>query len=226
MALTYTNSNVTISNKGENVMDKIILGLLMIKQLTIYELRGIIETNFTSMCSNSMGSIQAAIKKLLEQKMVVVEEFVENSVNKKQYMLTDLGRKCFLEWVQTAMLAGKMKDMELSKLFFMGFVPAQKRLGLIETHLADLKKEREQLERIQSQDENKSKLEYITYLEKNAVTKNHFLQTTGQLNVQSGTNEIVNFELLTLQFGIDRMNFEIEWFTKLRNQLASENSTD
>lgn len=207
-------------------MDKIILGLLMIKQLTIYELRGIIETNFTSMCSNSMGSIQAAIKKLLEQKMVMFEEFVENSVNKKQYMLTDLGRKCFLEWVQTAMVAGKMKDMELSKLFFMGFVPIEKRLGLIETHLADLIKEREQLESIQKQDESKNKREYITYLGKNKAQENHLLQATGQLDVQIGTNEIIKFELLTLQFGIDRINFEIEWFTKLRNQLASENSTD
>lgn len=204
-------------------MDKIILGLLMIKQLTIYELRSIIETNFTSMCSNSMGSIQAAIKKLREQEMVVFEEVVENSVNKKYYMLTDRGRTCFLEWVQTAMLPGKMKDMELSKLFFMGFVPVQKRIGLIEAHLADLKKEKEQLECIQQQDEIKSKQEYLTYLDKNPTYKSHILQATGRFNVQSGTDDIINYELLTLQFGIDRINFEIEWFVKLRDKLASDN---
>lgn len=204
-------------------MDKIILGLLMIKQLTIYELRSVIETNFTSMCSNSMGSIQAAIKKLLQQDMVEFEEHVENSVNKKYYMLTELGRKCFLEWVQTAILPGKMKDMELSKLFFMGFVPAQKRAALVEAHLADLKKEREHLERIQKQDNDTGKLEYLAYLQNNAVQKGHLLQATGQLDAENGTEEIVRFELLTLQFGIDRMNFEIEWFTKLRDQLANEN---
>lgn len=49
-------------------MDKIILGLLMLKKLTIYELRSIIEMNFTSMCSNSMGSIQAAIKSCLKRR--------------------------------------------------------------------------------------------------------------------------------------------------------------
>lgn len=204
-------------------MDKIILGLLMIKQLTLYELRSIIETYFTSMCSNSMGSIQAAIKKLLEHEMVVYEEFVENSVNKKFYTLTDIGRTCFLEWVQTSMLADKMKDMELSKLFFMGFVPAQKRLALLESHLADLKKEREQLESIQKQDECASKLEYIAYMERNIEQKDHLLLVTGQQDVQSVTNDIVNFELLTLQFGIDRMNFEIEWFAKLKNKLSNEN---
>lgn len=201
-------------------MDKIILGLLMIKPLTIYELRNIIELYFTSMCSNSMGSIQAAIKKLLEQEMVVFEELVEHSVNKKYYMLTDQGRACFLEWVQTAMLPGKMKDMELSKLFFMGFVPAQKRLDLIETHLAVLKDELEQLESIQRQDETARKLEYLAYLENNAAQTHQLLSATGQSDIRHGTDDIVNFELLTLKFGIDRIRFEIEWFEKLRNQLV------
>lgn len=49
--------------------------------------------------------------------MIVYEEFVENSVNKKFYALTDAGKACFLEWVETSMVAGKVKDMELSKLF-------------------------------------------------------------------------------------------------------------
>lgn len=203
-------------------MDKIILGLLMIKQLTIYELRSIIETNFTSMCSNSMGSIQAAIKKLLELEMIVYEEFVENSVNKKFYTLTDAGRTSFLDWVQTAMLAGKMKDMELSKLFFMGFVPQQKRLALIESHLTELKKEREQLESIQGQDENAGKLEYLAYIEKNPAQKKHLMLATGQSDVQNGADDIINFELLTLQLGIDRINFEIDWFAKLRDKLANK----
>lgn len=203
-------------------MDKIILGLLMIKKLTIYELRSIIEINFTSMCSNSMGSIQAAIKKLLEKKMIVYEEFVENSVNKKFYTLTNEGKECFLEWVQTAMISGKMKDMELSKLFFMGFVPTKKRLPLIESYLVDLKKEKEHLENIKKQDSNTAKLQYIAYIEKNKIEFNHFLQVSENSNIQKEVQDIIDFELLTLQFGIDRTNFEIEWFEKLKNKLICD----
>ncbi|UWD49462.1 PadR family transcriptional regulator [Clostridioides difficile] len=203
-------------------MDKIILGLLMIKKLTIYELRSIIEINFTSMCSNSMGSIQAAIKKLLEKKMIVYEEFVENSVNKKFYTLTNEGKECFLEWVQTAMISGKMKDMELSKLFFMGFVPTKKRLPLIESYLVDLKKEKEHLENIKKQDSNTAKLQYIDYIEKNKIEFNHFLQVSENSNIQKEVQDIIDFELLTLQFGIDRTNFEIEWFEKLKNKLICD----
>lgn len=77
------------------------------------------------------------------------------------------------------MFADKMKDMELSKLCFMGFVPAQKRIALLEPHIADLKKEGEQLERIQKQDEFANKLEYIACMEKNPEQKGRLLLVTG-----------------------------------------------
>ena len=44
-------------------MDKLILGLLMIKHFTVYEIRQVMRQNFSSMCSDSLGSIQAALKK-------------------------------------------------------------------------------------------------------------------------------------------------------------------
>lgn len=45
-------------------MDKIILGILMLHRMTAYELRNIIRNNFKSMCSDSLGSIQAASQKI------------------------------------------------------------------------------------------------------------------------------------------------------------------
>ena len=44
-------------------MDKFILGPLMIKHFTVYEIRQIIRQNFTSIYSDSLGSTQAALKK-------------------------------------------------------------------------------------------------------------------------------------------------------------------
>ena len=64
-------------------MDKIILGILMLRRMTAYEIRNIIKNNFKSMCSDSLGSIQSALKKLFELKMVTYEELVEKGVNKK-----------------------------------------------------------------------------------------------------------------------------------------------
>ena len=48
-------------------MDKLILGLLMIKHFTVYEIRQVMRQNFSYMCSDSLGSIQAALKKLSQQ---------------------------------------------------------------------------------------------------------------------------------------------------------------
>lgn len=64
-------------------MDIIILGLLMIQNCTIYEMKKVIETNFTNISSSSIGSIQAAVKKLLSKNMICFSEYVEDSVNKK-----------------------------------------------------------------------------------------------------------------------------------------------
>ena len=46
-------------------MKYFLLGLLMLKEMTVYQLKAMIAENFSSMCSDSMGSIQAALKKLL-----------------------------------------------------------------------------------------------------------------------------------------------------------------
>lgn len=203
-------------------MDKIILGLLMIKDLTTYELRSIIEMNFTSMCSNSLGSIQAALKKLHEKNMVVYHELIEKGVNKKVYTLTPEGETCFLSWIQTSMVGGKTKDMELSKLFFMGFVPAQKRRSLVDSYLADLRKEKDQLENIKVGNSETIKSEYIAYLEENKIRLDRFLRNTDSSTTQTAVQEIIDFELLTLQFGIDRINFEIQWFEHLKEKLVVE----
>ena len=69
-------------------MDKLILGLLMIKHFTVYEIRQIIRQNFTSICSDSLGSIQAALKKLSQQEAVTFSEYVEKG--KKCYMKLSL----------------------------------------------------------------------------------------------------------------------------------------
>ena len=59
------NSNVTNSNIWRITMDNIILGLLLMCNRTIYQLRERIDKGINLMYSSSMGSIQAAIKKFI-----------------------------------------------------------------------------------------------------------------------------------------------------------------
>ena len=43
-------------------MDKILLAMLIYRKSTIYEIRNFIKDNMRTICSDSTGSIQAAIK--------------------------------------------------------------------------------------------------------------------------------------------------------------------
>ena len=91
-------------------MDKIILGILMLRRMTAYEIRNVIKNNFKSMCSDSLGSIQVALKKLFELKMVTFEEVVEKGVNKKRYAITDIGQKKLIEWIKIPIDTSKTKN--------------------------------------------------------------------------------------------------------------------
>ena len=64
-------------------MDNIILGLLLLHNRTIYQLRERIEKGLHLMYSSSMGSIQAAVKKLLRCGYISYEEVVENGKYRK-----------------------------------------------------------------------------------------------------------------------------------------------
>lgn len=67
-------------------MDNIILGLLLLQSRTIYQLRERIDKGLNLMYSSSTGSIQAAIKKLLNSGYIDFEETVENGRRKKHIL--------------------------------------------------------------------------------------------------------------------------------------------
>ena len=94
-------------------MDIIILGLLMIQNCTIYEMKKVIEKNFGNISSSSIGSMQAAVKKLLSKNMICFNEHVENSVNKKVYEITHEGTGTLpLHYFRAYALQGKKHGVE------------------------------------------------------------------------------------------------------------------
>ena len=108
-------------------MDYVILGILLLGNRTIYQLRERIDKGLNLMYSSSMGSIQAAIKKLLDGGYIQYEETVEKGKYKKIYSLTDSGKQRFFEWVNSPIGAYHTKSPELAKMYFMGFSDEQNR---------------------------------------------------------------------------------------------------
>ena len=193
------------------IMFIIILGLLMIQKCTLYEMRKTIESHFTNISSNSTGSIQAAVKKLLNENKICFSEHVENSVNKKVYEITDAGKVYFYESISKPMLY-KEKSMELSKFIFMGFLEKDKRLPLIDTYISALKNELNALEQIQSAIEPQHDYDedYVTSLQEKGAAS--------ELVVEK-VKDIALFQSATLDLSIAKIKFELQWFEDFKQNL-------
>ncbi|MCL2013234.1 MAG: PadR family transcriptional regulator [Cystobacterineae bacterium] len=210
-------------------MDKIILGLLMLKRLTVYEIRNIIRQNFKDICSDSLGSIQAAIKKLLAAQMLTCSEYVEKSVNKKQYSITDRGRGAFSEWIQSPALLAGGKNMELGKLLFMGLVPAEKCLLLVDEMIASLEKKLSFLLEVQAvaKVEGKANKErVIAYLREDSEYDTGIQQATQNADLGENINRIGYFQFATLQYGIASLTFHIQWLQTLKEKMGPGGQVD
>jgi len=188
-------------------MDKLILGLLLLKKLTVYEIRALIQLNFQPMCSDSLGSIQAAIKKLLDADMVTFSEYVEKSVNKKRYSITDKGRKAFMAWLHVPPNISGAKNMELGKLLFMGMLDSEEIYSLIGDIIVQLESDLNAMLAVKAAISDEGKQQVFAYW-------NRDLEYFGEVAKKAGA--IDEFQELTLQYGIDLARFNVEWFKQLQ----------
>lgn len=168
-------------------MDKIILGLLMLRGMTLYEIKTNIRKYLDSSCSTSAGSLHTAIRKLLDKNQISMEE----KENKKVYYIEELGKEEFHKWVEQPMQTSKAKNIELSKFFFMGLANSNRRTALIKEYIKDLQKEYTKLQAIQeaSKDINLS-------------------------HMDDSLHDIWKYQNATLQYGLASTEFEINWYSK------------
>ncbi len=176
-------------------MDNIILGLLLLCSRTIYQLRERIDKGLNLMYSSSMGSIQAAVKKLLVRGYIDYEETVENGKYKKVYRITESGKRHFLEWVNAPIKQQEVRCPELVKVYFMGFSDWENREASIQSYLSFLK-------------EQYCALEMVCEEAKNAA-------------VSESNKEIFNYQLASAFYGRDLYKFNIDWFEDLLSKMRS-----
>lgn len=176
-------------------MEYTILGLLMLKQMTAYEISNFIRKNLVLICSGSAGSVQTALKKLLKNKHITVKEFIEGGINKRIYTISENGKVEFERWIESPMQANKVKNMELSKMFFLGFANKETRIKLINDYIFQLREVQGTLKAI-----------------KDIVSRMEFTEIT---------ENIMTYQKATLEYGIDSAEFEIQWYTKLLESMEN-----
>lgn len=199
-------------------MEHIILSLLLLKNMTIYELRTYISQNLTSVCSDSLGSIQAAIKKLLNNKEISYREFTEKGLNKKEYSITDVGLEKFIKWIEKPMNFQKVKNIEESKFFFLGMAPVETRMSALRSYIEDLKQEQEKLIQIQSFIEATKENIIGSNVERIRMDDNlhkHLLTVSGEESLELVILNIYRYQIYSLEYGLESVQYDIDYYQKI-----------
>lgn len=182
-------------------MEYLLLGLLLLSPMTGYELQQFIKKNLSLICSHSPGSVQTALAKLEKDGRVTASESVQGKRRKKCFSITEAGRAAFSDWVSQPMQATRVKNMELSRLFFAGMAAPQQRLAAIRDYIRQMEQTRDALCAIQE----------------------HFRQIDRQ-DLPPGTDwtQVLYFQGCTIRYGIDAAEFDIDWYTRLLHELEEE----
>lgn len=199
-------------------MEHIILSLLLIKSMTVYEIKMFIGQNLTTVCSDSLGSIQTAIKKLLSKECVEVREYIENNLLKKEYSITDKGTQQFREWIEVPMNLEKVKNMEEGKFFFLGMVPKEVRIQSLEGYIQSLVKEKEKLCTIQAYvEENKAHAIEVNVerIKEDEQLTHHLLMTSEQDSLHQAVQNIYDYQMYSLEYGLARLEQDIVFYERI-----------
>jgi len=178
------------------MIDKIILGFLQNKELTAYNIKKGMEKSTNFFYSNSLGSINPALKKLEKNKFLICNEIVENHRLKKYYKITKKGKQKYFDWLIEPINIGRIKEQALVRLFFLGDLDSQKQINLIQGYLGELS----------------SIIEHLNELKRglkiNKIPKEYSIKA--------------NFQFSTLDFGIDYYKFTHKWFSELLVKIENE----
>ena len=162
---------------------------------TIYQLRDRIGKGINLMYSSSMGSIQAAVKKLLNCGYISYEEMIENGKYKKVYRITESGKQHFNEWINAPIEEQSPKNPELAKVYFMGFSEKINREISIRQHLMYLKEQYNALVTICDEVKN--------------------------IDISAEHKDILNYQFVSALYGKDIIKFNIDWFENLLEKMRN-----
>ena len=202
-------------------MEHIILSLLLLKCMTIYEMRTYIQQNLSTVCSDSLGSLQTAIRKLLDKEYIDVKEYIDHNMLKKQYSATEKGVIYFKEWIGTPMKIEKMKNMEEGKFFFLGMASKEKRIAFLRDYIESLSAEYDKLCQIQQLIDNTkdSVIETnIIRINKEPVLTEHLLNVSEETDLKEVVSNIYDYQIYMLEYGLSRLREDITFYEKILNR--------
>ncbi len=175
------------------MLDNIILGLLLFRSLSVYEIKKAIEETVSFFYSSSYGNIIPALKKLEKNEYVTIEEKVVNGRNRKEYTITGKGHETFKTWLSQEVNIGKIQDEALLRFFFLTELPVEDRIKLLKDYTDKLKMKISELKAVESE--------------------------TRQMKVEENMREAFNYRIATLEYGIRYHQFELKWYNDIISKI-------
>lgn len=192
--------------------------MLLCKAMTVYEIRNYIIKSLTTVCSNSLGSIQTAIKKMLSKGYIEVKEYVENGLNKKKYSITDKGLSEYKNWVGTPINLSKMTNMEESKLFFLGIAPKEKRISFLTAMNKDLEGQLKALTAIKESTLNAKEAvidDNVRNISKETKYADNLLSVSNEKDLKAVLLNTYDYQMELLEYSIERTKFDLSFYKNL-----------
>ena len=199
-------------------MEYIILGLLLFKPMTVYEIRMYIQKNLTTICSDSLGSIQIAVRKLLNKGYITTKECLERGLVKKKHSITSLGVEHYKEWVGSPINIAKMTNMEESKFYFLGTASKEKRISFLKSYISSLKEQLNKLVEIKELTKGAKDITIHTHLERITNEKqitDNLSAVSEEDNMQSIFENTYSYQIYLLEYGLNKVKSDIYFYEKI-----------
>lgn len=174
----------------------VILGFLMMKALTKYDIKNLLDRDISPFYAASYGSINHAIKKLLDLGYVEFTEVTTDGRHKKVYAIKPSGQEAFMVWLKEDIAFGKHSDDLSLKLFFYGFLTLKERIERLETYYM------------------KQQEHYQAY--------SSFYKEVSKGTYPKEVADIATCQIMTLDYATHQLACDLEWLAAVLKRLKEE----
>jgi DNA-binding PadR family transcriptional regulator len=177
------------------MMDYAALGFLMYRPLSMYDLSKAMERSTRHFLSASFGSLHPTLRKLSEQGHVTSMEEVANGRRRKVFSITDSGRAHFIAWLTRDIVAERVSEPGLLRLFFLGHLAPEDRENVFKRFLIEMEQAAAELEALHA--------------------------SVSGVQAPPGAEDHMAYQLATLEFGIAHHRFVKDWYQAKLDTLRS-----
>jgi DNA-binding PadR family transcriptional regulator len=160
-------------------MQFVILGLLLIERMSLYDLHKQFTAGLGLFYGASFGSIQRALRQLIDAGMVTVTDDPSSARRRKIHAVTDEGRRAWESWMREPIGGSNAETALLAKVYLLGVLPADDdRAAVLSTLRSNVDTARDELNELaRALDAQEIPAEYATIFSYQRATLDYGLRT-------------------------------------------------